>query len=66
MVRSLTVLGVCRVLCHYWEMVTPPIIRSLLLTMIRDLAYDVSSDNVRVAVLQVRRCQITLKLMFVE
>ena len=53
MVRSLAVLGVSRALCRYWEMIPLTVVKSLLHKMIRELAYDTSSDNVRVAVLQV-------------
>ena len=56
MVRSLTVLGVGRALCRYWELVPLSVVKSLLHKMIRELAYDSGSDNVRVAVIQVGVC----------
>ena len=54
MVRSLAALGVGRALSRYWEMVPVSVIRSLLKKMLLELAYDTASDNVRVAVIQVR------------
>ena len=53
MVRVVTVAGVCRVLSYYWEMIPAPVIKTLLGRLVKDLAWDASAINVRVAVLQV-------------
>jgi hypothetical protein len=53
MVRVVAVAGVCRVLSYYWEMTPAPVIKTLLGRLVRDLAWDASAINVRVAVLQV-------------
>ena len=52
------VVGVCRVLSYFWEMVPAAVIKSLLIRLIRDLAWDASAIGVRVAVLQVYRVDI--------
>ena len=52
-VRVTGVVGVCRVLSYFWEMVPAAVIKSLLTRLIRDLAWDASAIGVRVAVLQV-------------
>ena len=54
------VVGVCRVLSYFWEMVPAAVIKSLLIRLIRDLAWDASAIGVRVAVLQVYRVDIEL------
>ena len=53
MVRVVAVAGVCRVLSYYWEMTPAPVIKALLGRLVKDLAWDASAINVRVAVLQV-------------
>jgi len=53
MVRVAAIRGVCRVLCYYWELVPVAVIKQLLTKLVSDLCYDVSSDAVRIAVLQV-------------
>ena len=53
MVRVVAVAGVCRVLSYYWEMTPAPVIKTLLGRLVKDLAWDASAINVRVAVLQV-------------
>ena len=55
MVRVMAVAGVCRVLSYYWEMIPAPVIKTLLGRLVKDLAWDASAINVRVAVLQVRQ-----------
>lgn len=52
-VRVTGVVGVCRVFSYFWEMVPAAVIKSLLIRLIRDLAWDASAIGVRVAVLQV-------------
>lgn len=52
-VRVTGVVGVCRVLSYFWEMIPAAVIKSLLTRLIRDLAWDASAIGVRVAVLQV-------------
>ena len=54
MVRVAAVAGVCRVLSFYWEMIPASVLRTMLGRLVKDLAWDVSAVNVRVAVLQVR------------
>ena len=56
MVRVTAVAGVCRVLSYYWEMVPAPVLRAILGRLVKELAWDVTAVNVRVAVLQVRGC----------
>ena len=56
MVRVVAVAGVCRVLSYYWEMTPAPVIKTLLGRLVKDLAWDASAINVRVAVLQVGWC----------
>ncbi|XP_065883679.1 condensin-2 complex subunit G2-like [Dysidea avara] len=51
-VRVVAIKGVCRVLCYYWELVPVTVIKQLLTKLVSDLCYDVSSDAVRIAVLQ--------------
>ena len=53
MVRVVAVAGVCRILSYYWEMTPAPVIKTLLGRLVKDLAWDASAVNVRVAVLQV-------------
>ena len=52
-VRCAATAGVCRILGSYWELVPPPVIRSLLKRLLGDLARDAASVSVRVAVVQV-------------
>ena len=58
------VIGVCRVLSCYWEMIPAHVIKSLLVTLVKDLAFDSSSPSVRVAVLQVSDRSIIIFLLF--
>ena len=52
-VRVAAITGVCRVLAYYWEVIPANVIKSFLTKLIVELCRDASSDNVRVAVLQV-------------
>ena len=52
-VRVTVVMGVCRMLTCYWEMIPAHVIKSLLVSLVTELAFDRSSASVRVTVLQV-------------
>ncbi|XP_035301026.1 condensin-2 complex subunit G2 isoform X1 [Cricetulus griseus] len=49
-VRSTGVLGVCKITCKYWEMMPPTIIVDLLKKVTGELAFDISSADVRCSV----------------
>ncbi|XP_042556945.1 condensin-2 complex subunit G2 [Dipodomys spectabilis] len=50
MVRSIGILGVCKITCKYWEMMPPAILIDLLKKVIGELAFDTSSADVRCSV----------------
>ncbi|XP_054989833.1 condensin-2 complex subunit G2 isoform X1 [Sorex araneus] len=50
MVRSTGVLGVCKITSQYWEMMPPTVLIDLLKKVTGDLAFDMSSADVRCAV----------------
>ncbi|XP_064397126.1 condensin-2 complex subunit G2-like isoform X2 [Halichondria panicea] len=52
MVRVSAVMGVCRVLSYYWEMIPAPVVKALISRMVKELAWDSAAVNVRVAVVQ--------------
>jgi len=52
-VRVTTTVGVCRILSCYWEMLPLHVIKDFMMMLITELAFDASSSNVRVAVIQV-------------
>ncbi|CAH6779587.1 condensin-2 complex subunit G2 [Phodopus roborovskii] len=49
-VRSTGILGVCKIMCKYWEMMPPTIIVDLLKKVTGELAFDISSADVRCSV----------------
>lgn len=51
--RSTCIVGVCRVLSCYWEMIPTFVIKDILTIIISELAFDVSSSIVRTSVFQV-------------
>ena len=53
MVRASVIVGACRLLSCFWDMLPVSVIRDLLTLLVSDLAFDSSSINVRVAVIQV-------------
>ena len=63
MVRVSAVMGVCRVLSYYWEMIPAPVVKALISRMVKELAWDSAAVNVRVAVVQVRQYGFITKLM---
>ncbi|XP_057587842.1 condensin-2 complex subunit G2 isoform X2 [Hippopotamus amphibius kiboko] len=50
MVRSTGILGVCKITSKYWEMLPPTILIDLLKKVTEELAFDVSSADVRCSV----------------
>ena len=54
LVRVTGVSGVCRVLSLYFELIPFPVMKSLVGRLVKELAWDSASIDVRVAVLQVR------------
>ncbi len=60
MVRVSAVMGVCRVLSYYWEMIPAPVVKALISRMVKELAWDSAAVNVRVAVVQVRCWFVTI------
>ncbi len=53
MVRVSAVVGVCRTLSYYWEMIPAAVIKTLVSKMVQELAWDCTAVNVRVSVVQV-------------
>lgn len=51
-VRATAIHGVCRITSVFWELIPAHIIKMFLSTLITDLAFDMSSSAVRVAVFQ--------------
>ncbi|XP_019854077.1 PREDICTED: condensin-2 complex subunit G2-like isoform X1 [Amphimedon queenslandica] len=51
-VRTSCVSGVCHVLSYYWEMIPAPVISDIIRIIIHQLAFDTTSSDVRIAVLQ--------------
>ncbi|NXW89316.1 CNDG2 protein, partial [Alopecoenas beccarii] len=49
-VRSTGILGVTQIIAKYWEMIPPTVLADLLTKLTGDLAYDVTSADVRCAV----------------
>ena len=54
-VRTSCISGVCHVLSYYWEMIPAPVISDIIRIIIHELAFDATSSDVRIAVLEVRR-----------
>ena len=52
-VRCVAIQGVCRICNVFWELIPAKVIQTLLLTLVRELAWDSSSADVRQAVLRV-------------
>ncbi|KAJ8277591.1 hypothetical protein GJAV_G00077250, partial [Gymnothorax javanicus] len=50
LVRSTAVLGVCKILSKYWEMIPPTILTDFLKKLVMELAADVNSPDVRCSV----------------
>ncbi|XP_078285579.1 condensin-2 complex subunit G2 [Rhinoraja longicauda] len=50
LVRSSGVLGVCRIVAKYWEMIPPSFLTDLLTKVLHDLSADTSSADVRCSV----------------
>jgi len=53
-VRVTAITGVCRVLSLYFDLVPFPVLKELLGKLVKELAWDAASADVRVAVVQVR------------
>lgn len=51
-VRVTAILGVCKVVATYWEMIPAIVIKTFLQELVENLAWDTASVDVRVAVLQ--------------
>uniref|UniRef100_A0A8C9SMU2 Non-SMC condensin II complex, subunit G2 n=1 Tax=Scleropages formosus TaxID=113540 RepID=A0A8C9SMU2_SCLFO len=49
-VRSTAVLGVCKILAKYWEVIPPAILTDFLRKLVMDLAADITSPDVRCSV----------------
>ena len=54
LVRVTAVSGVCRVLSLFFELIPFPVMKTLLGRLVKELVWDASAIDVRVAVLQVR------------
>ena len=54
LVRVTAITGVCRVLSLYFDLVPFPVLKELLGKLVKELAWDAASADVRVAVVQVR------------
>ncbi|KAI1889174.1 hypothetical protein AGOR_G00176360, partial [Albula goreensis] len=50
LVRSMAVLGVCKILAKYWEVIPPTILTDFLKKLVIELAADVNSADVRCSV----------------
>ena len=55
-VRVTAILGVCKVVSTYWEMIPAIVIKTFLQELVENLAWDTASVDVRVAVMQVCVC----------
>ncbi len=53
LVRVTTITGVCRVLSLYFDLVPFPVLKEVLGKLVKELAWDASAIDVRVAVVQV-------------
>ncbi|KAL4635297.1 condensin-2 complex subunit G2 [Arapaima gigas] len=49
-VRSTAVLGVCKILAKYWEVIPPAVLTDFLKKLVTDLAADITSPDVRCSV----------------
>ena len=56
-VRVTGVQGVCRILGMFWELIPPHVLTTFMTKLINDMAFDVSSSDVRVAVIKVSTLQ---------
>ena len=54
MIRVIAVLGVCKIMSGYWDMIPGRVIKNILLELVQKLARDSSSADVRGAVLEVQ------------
>ncbi len=53
--RVTAVLGVCRVCVTYWDLIPMEVVKKLIAEIVTELAWDASSVEVRMAVVQVGR-----------
>ncbi len=53
LVRVTTITGVCRVLSLYFDLVPFPVLKEVLGKLVKELTWDASAIDVRVAVVQV-------------
>lgn len=62
-VRTIAIIGVCRICATFWELIPTDLIKDLLKKIVGDLAWDTSSVEVRVAVSQVCWAYLTFLLL---
>lgn len=60
-VRSNAILGVCKILAKFWELLPPVIITDFLKKLTMELAVDTSSDDIRCSVFKVQKLCLKFK-----